>query len=61
MRWTGHVACIGERRGVYHLRERDHLEDTGVDERIIFIWTFRKCGARTGSSWLRIRTGGWHL
>ena len=39
MRSVGHVARMGERRGVYrvlvgNLRERDHLEDTGVDERI---------------------------
>ena len=32
MRWVGHVACIGERKGVYSvwcrcLKERDHLED----------------------------------
>jgi hypothetical protein len=30
MRWAGHVACFGERRGVYkilvgNLSERDHL------------------------------------
>ena len=41
MRWTGNVASMGERRGVYrvlvgNLRERDHLEDPGVDGRIIF-------------------------
>jgi len=40
MRWAGHVARKGERRGVYRvlvgkLRERDHWEDPGVDERII--------------------------
>ena len=43
-----------------NLRERDHLEDPGVDERIILRWIFRKCdvGAWPGSSWLRIGTGG---
>jgi len=40
MRWAGHVARMGERRGVYRvlvgkLRERDHWEDPGIDERII--------------------------
>jgi hypothetical protein len=61
----GHVAC--RRRGkVYtgfwwrNLRERDHLEDPGVDVRIILRWIFRKwdVGVWTRSSWLRIGTGG---
>jgi len=32
-------------------RERDHLEDPGIDERIILRWIFRKwgVGAWTGS------------
>jgi hypothetical protein len=58
----------GERRGVYrllvgNLRERDHLEDPGIDGRIILRWTYRKWNlrAQTGSSWLRIRTGGGHF
>jgi len=46
-----------------NLRERDHLGDPGVDVRIILRWIFRKwaMGLRTGSSWLRIGTGGGHL
>ena len=46
-----------------NLRERDHLEDTGVDEWIILIWLFRKwdLGVWTASTWLRIGTGGGHL
>jgi len=46
-----------------NLRERDHLEDPGVDERIILRWIFRKWdfGAWTGWSWIRIGTGGGHL
>jgi len=37
----------GERRGIKgfgggNLRERDHLEDPGVDGRIIFRWIFKK-------------------
>ena len=28
--------------GWRNLRERDHLEDTGVDRRIILRWIFRK-------------------
>jgi len=68
MGWAGHVARMTERRGVYgfwwgHLRERDHLGDQGVDGRIIVRWIFRKwdVGVCTGSSWLRIETGGGHL
>jgi hypothetical protein len=43
-----------------NLRERDHLEDPGVDWRIILSWIFRNwnVGVWTGSSWLRIGTGG---
>ena len=46
-----------------NLRERGHLEDPGVDWRIILRWIFRKwdVGVRIGSSWLRIGTGGGHL
>jgi hypothetical protein len=40
MKWVGHVAHMGERRGVYrvlvgNLKEIDHLGDPGVDGRII--------------------------
>jgi len=49
MRWAGHAACMGERRG--------------LDSRIIFKWISRKwdVGVWTGSSWLRIGNGGGHL
>jgi len=41
-------------------RERDHLGDPGADGRIILRRIFRKrdVGVWTGSSWLRIGTGG---
>ena len=55
MRRVGDIACMGERRGVYRdlwgkLKERDHLEDPGVDGRIILNWTFRKRGG--GMDWI---------
>ena len=53
MRWgTGHAARMG-RGEVYtgfwwgNLRERDHLEDLGLDERIILIWILRKWDSGT--------------
>jgi hypothetical protein len=56
---------MGTSRGVYRIfvMERDHLKERGVDGRIILRWTFRKSevGVWTGSSWLRIGTGGGHL
>ena len=47
----------------FNLRERDHLEDPGVDGSVILRWIFRKwdVGVWTGSRWLRIGTGGGHL
>jgi hypothetical protein len=44
------------------LRERDHLEDPGVDGRIIFRWIFRKCYG--GIDWIdlaRDRDSWWAL
>jgi len=43
MRWVGHVARMGDRSDAYRvlvadLRDRDHLEDLGLDGRIILKW-----------------------
>jgi len=42
------------------LRERDKLQDLGVDGRIILKWLLKQwdVGAWTGFIWLRIGTGG---
>jgi hypothetical protein len=47
LRWAGHMARMGERRGAYRAlvgkREgRNHLEDSGVDGRIILKWIFER-------------------
>jgi hypothetical protein len=46
-----------------NLKEIAHLVDLGIDERIILRHILRKWDVRvwTGSSWLRIETGGRHL
>jgi len=68
MRWAGHVARIG--RGEVHtewwlgnLRERDHLEDSGLDGTINLRRIFRKwdVGTWIGLNWFRIEIGGGHL
>jgi len=68
MRLAGHVArmgrgdaCMGFWWG--NLKEGDHLGDPGVDGRITLSWIFRKWDmvVWTGSSKLRVGTGGMHL
>jgi hypothetical protein len=68
MRWLVHVARIEERRGVYRIlvgkpegkrplgRPSRRWEDNiKMDVQEV------GCGAWTGSSWLRIGTGGGHM
>jgi len=46
-----------------NLKEKDHLVDQGIVGRMILRYVFRKwdVGVWTGTSWIRIGTGGGHL
>jgi len=68
MKWAGHVARMGKRRGVYKVlvgkpegkrplgRPRRKWEDNiKMDTQKV------ECGVWTGSSWLKIETGDEHL
>jgi hypothetical protein len=70
IRWMGLVARMWQSRGIYRvwwgtLRKGEHLEDPGVNGRIIIKCFFSKWvwggGIWTGSNWLRIGTGGAHV
>ena len=65
MRWAGHVARMGEGRGVYKVLVGKHegkrpLGDLGIDGRIILGRISRRwdVGMWTGLGWPRIETDG---
>ena len=68
MRWGGHVARMGEERGVWgscwgNRREGDHWGELGVDAWIILGWISRRwdVGIWTGLGCPRIERGGGRL
>jgi len=68
MRWAGHVARMGEGRGLYRVlvgkpEGRNNWGDLGVDGWIILGWISRRRDMRiwTGLGWPRIETGGGRL
>jgi hypothetical protein len=46
-----------------NLKGQDHLEDLGIDEKLILEWILKKLGGKvwTGFIWLRIGTSGGFL
>jgi hypothetical protein len=55
LRWAGHVARMGERRGAYRVlvgkpEGRNHLKDPGVDGKIILKLTFERLDG--GMDWI---------
>ena len=68
MKWVGHVAHMGESRGLYRVsvgkpEGKRPLGRPGIDGKIILRWIFRNrdVGVRAGLSWLKIGTGGRYL
>jgi hypothetical protein len=70
MRWVGHIARMGKRRGTYRVLvgKPEGKRQLGRPRRrwgggIILRWILRKwdVGLWTGSSWFKLGTGGEHL
>jgi hypothetical protein len=68
MRWVGHVALMGEGRGVYRVlvgnpEGKKPLGRNGHRWESNIKMDFSKCdvGVWTGSGWLGVRTGGKHV
>ena len=67
MRYAGHVARMGDRRGAFKvvvgkLSERDHLEDLDLDGMLILKWILRKSDG--GVEWIDLdqdMDGWWAL
>jgi hypothetical protein len=60
MKWAEHVACKGERFWWESPKERNNLEDPGIDGRMESECILGRSSGRlwSGFSWLRIRTSG---
>jgi hypothetical protein len=61
LRWAGHVARMGEERGVNRVLVEMSEGDPDVDGRIILRWIFRKLEEVVGTGWSWLRIGGGHL
>ena len=62
IRWSGNVACMGERiirMGLWcrNLMKRTHLEDLGVDGRVVLEHTSKKIGWEA-VDWSDLAQGG---
>jgi len=64
MSWAGHVVRVGERRGGYRVlvgksEGKRHLEDRGLDVKIILRWIFRNWDGGMDGIELTLDRGRW--